>query len=168
MTPESIANAAVSVIGSFGALAGVLSRNKRLRGNIRDNLRLLDELQANSVIRDHTPAITWLSGRVALDVARLAKQPLGNPKRPISKGGVTLATVVAAGFGLWTYTLDKGGFVWYSLFPGTVVAITLFSILGMTTNREIPQDEGEPAKSELPTARSGDSDSAETEVAADS
>jgi hypothetical protein len=167
MTPESIASAAISVIGSLGGLGGILSRNKRLRSNIRDNLRLLDELQANSIIRDETPATNWLSARVALDVARLAKVPLGNLKTPIPKGGVAFAAIIGAGFGYWAYVLDKDGFDWYSLLPGTVVAMMIISIAGMTTNREIPQEENDSAEGGVPTARSADSASNETEVAAE-
>jgi hypothetical protein len=167
MTPESIASAVISVIGSLGGLGGILSKNRRLRSNIRDNLRLLDELQANPSIRDETPATSWLSAAVALDVARLAKVPLGNPKTPIPKGSIVWAAIIGTGFGYWAYVLDEDGFNWYSLLPGTVVAMMIISIFGMTTNREIPQEENDSVEREVPTAHGGDSVSNATEVAAE-
>ncbi|MGC5399322.1 hypothetical protein ACPXCP_26740 [Streptomyces sp. DT20] len=140
MTPEGIANAVVSVLAAAGTLAGVTSRTRRRRNEIKENLSLAEELQKNTILRDHTPAVAWLNGKIALDVAKLSGQPIGAPKKPIPKGGVTFATTFLLIFGGWTYWLNRDGFVWYSLVTGALAASMLISILGMTTNREIPPD----------------------------
>ncbi|WP_280696476.1 hypothetical protein [Kitasatospora sp. GP82] len=135
---ESVAKAVTAVVTPVVALAGVASRRKRLRNEIRENLALAEELQKNTILNEHTPVAVWLYGRIALDVAKLTGQPLGVPKKPIPKGSVVAAAVISAGFGWWVYLIDRGGFVWYSVFPGSVSVLMLISILGMTTNREIP------------------------------
>ncbi|QUC55559.1 hypothetical protein IOD14_01435 [Streptomyces sp. A2-16] len=140
MTPEGIANAVVSVLAAAGTLAGVTSRTRRRRNEIKENLALAEELQKNEILRDHTPAVAWLHGKIALDVARLSGQPIGAPKKPIPKGALIFATVLLLAFGGWTYWLNRDGFVWYSLVTGALAASMLISILGMTTNREIPPD----------------------------
>lgn len=70
-------------------------------------------------------AAAWLYGRIALDVAKLTGQPPGVPKKPIPKGAVMAAAVISAGFGWWACLIDRGGFVWYSVFPGSVSAMML-------------------------------------------
>ncbi|WP_329328729.1 hypothetical protein [Streptomyces luteogriseus] len=153
MTPEGIANAVVSVLAAAGTLAGVTSRTRRRRNEIKENLALAEELQKNTILRDHTPAVAWLHGKIALDVAKLSGQPIGAPKKPIPKGSVVFASVLLLGFGGWTYWLNRDGFVWYSLVTGALAASMLISILGMTTNREIPPDaEGEMPEGAHPLA----------------
>ncbi|WP_274563234.1 hypothetical protein [Streptomyces spiramyceticus] len=138
MTPEGIANAVVSVLAAAGTLAGVTSRTRRRRNEIKENLSLAEELQKNTILRDHTPVVAWLHGKIALDVARLSGQPIGALKKPIPKGAVVFAGILLVAFGGWTYWLNRDGFVWYSLVTGALAASMLISILGMTTNREIP------------------------------
>lgn len=141
MNPEGIANAVVSVLAAAGTLAGVTSRQRRRRNEIKENLILAEELQKNTILREHTPAVAWLHGKIALDVAKLAGQPTGAPKKRIPKGGVAFAGFFLLGFGGWTYWLNRDGFVWYSLVTGALAASMLISIFGMTTNREIPSGE---------------------------
>ena len=154
----------VAAIGTpLATLVGVGGRKRRLRNAIRENLELLEKLGEDEVIRDHTLARAWLQGRVTLDVARLAGQPLGAPKKPVQKGSVALATVLALGFGSWTWFIARDGFVWYSVFPGTVAFLFVISVFGMTTNRELPTDEAES----LPAgATPVQADSAQDEIAA--
>ncbi|MFE0331705.1 hypothetical protein ACFW08_33830 [Streptomyces sp. NPDC058960] len=142
MNPESIANAAATVVTSLGTFIGIASRRKRWRSEIRENLSLAEELEKNALIRDHTPALAWLHGKITLDVAKLSGQPLGTPKKPIPWGSVAFSFIVALAFGYWTYYLDEEGFVWYSIFPGAVAALLLISIMGSFVNREIPPESG--------------------------
>ena len=117
-----------------------MSRRRRLRNEIRDNISLLQEIQKDEVLREHTPAAGWIQGKVALDVAKLAGVPLGTPKKPIEKGSVAFAGVLAIGFSLWTFYIDRNGFIWYSVFPGIAAFLFWISIFGMITNRDLPPD----------------------------
>ncbi|MGW8722857.1 hypothetical protein ACWGNR_26615 [Streptomyces althioticus] len=138
MTPESIANAIAAVVASIGTLAGFASRRRRWRNEIRENLSLIEEINNNSLLKEHTPAIAWLTGKIAVDVAKLSGQPLGTPKKPIPWSNVFFSSIFGMGFGYWTYALNENEFVWYSVFPGTVAVLMLISLLGSFVNREIP------------------------------
>ncbi len=93
------------------------------------------------MLRDRTLAGAWLRGRITVDVARLSGQELGASKKPIPKGGLIMASILMLGFAYWTYVINARGFVWYSVFPGTVALLSVISILGMTTNRELAEGE---------------------------
>ena len=157
---DAIAKAVVTIGTPLAALIGFGSRRKRLRAEVRDNIALLEELRKDAVLSQHTPTIGWLAGKVIVDVARLSGEPLGPKKKPIPKGSVFVAFLFAAGAAWWTYTINRDGFVWYSVFPGTFAAAMLISILGMTTNRNLPADPELP-----PGATAIRSDTAEEQVA---
>ncbi len=162
MNVTAVAQAVATIATPVGALAGYFSREKRLRNRIRDNYSLLQDLEKNDVLREHTPIPTWLNGKIAIDVARLSGQPLGTPKKPIPKGGLTLAATILIAFTAWTYYIVHNAFVWYSVFPGLVAALMAVSILGMFTDRELPPQ----ANDELPPgAVPIRSDTAEEQIA---
>ncbi|MFD8811776.1 hypothetical protein ACFV23_09880 [Streptomyces sp. NPDC059627] len=147
MNPESIANAAATIVASLGTFFGIASRRKRLRGEIRENLTLSEELEKNALLRDQTPAVVWLNAKIALDVAKLSGQELGTPKKPIQWGSVTFISLMAASFGYWTYWLNREEFIWYSVFPGAISFLLFFSVYGQFLNREIlpkADDEEDP------------------------
>jgi hypothetical protein len=136
----------LATIGTpLAALIGIGGRRRRLRAEIRDNLALVEELRKNEIFAQHTPTVGWLAGKVVVDVARLSGEPLGPKKKPIPRGSVIFASVFALGAGWWTYLINRSGFEWYSIFPGTFAAVMLISIIGMTTNRELPADPELPA-----------------------
>ncbi|MFE0435342.1 hypothetical protein ACFW2K_10305 [Streptomyces nigra] len=144
MNPDSIANAIAAVAASLGTVVGFASRHRRWRNEIRENLSLIEEINNNTLLKEHTPAVAWLTGKIAVDVARLSGQPLGTPKKPIPWSNVVFSSTVSIGFGYWTYALSRDGFVWYALFPGVVTGLMLISVLGSFMNREIPPgSEGE-------------------------
>lgn len=162
MDPEGIAKSVVAVVAPLATLVRVGGRRRRLRNEIRENLALLGDLEKDDVLREHTPAAGWLQGRIALDVARLTGRPLGAPKKPIPWGSVVAAAVLTLVFGLWTLYIIRNGFVWYSVFPGTLAFLMAISIMGMTTNRELPPDE----TGELPAGATPiGSDSASDQIA---
>lgn len=140
MNPDTIAQTVAAVLAPLITLIGLASRHRRLRSAIRENLALLAELQKDEVLRDHTPACGWLQGKVAIDVAKLAGQPLGTPKKPIPKGSVAFAVILGAGFSFWTYYIVRNGFVWYSVFPGIAAFLMFVSVFGMVTDRELPPE----------------------------
>lgn len=130
----------ISIATPLAAVVGIGGRRRRLRAEVRDNLSLLEELKKDEILSTHTPAIGWIAGKIALDVARLSGQPLGARKKPVPRGAVIFAALLTVGLGYWTYVLTRDGFVWYSVFPGTGAALFAISILGMFTNRQIPDD----------------------------
>ena len=143
MDIEAIAKGAITVAAPLAALIGVGSRKRRLRNEIRENLALVAEIEKSEVLREHTPAAGWMQGRIVLDVAKLSGTQLGTLKKPIATGSVALAAVLAAGFGIWTYWINRDELVWYSVVPGTVSLLMVASFFGLFMNREIPPDEGE-------------------------
>lgn len=145
MDIEGAFKAAATVLTPLVAILGIGGRRRRLRGEIRENLALMHELQSEALLRDHTPALGWLGGKVALDIARLAGQPLGQRKKPLPKGSIVMAAVLGLVFGALTGFIVRDGFVWYAIFPGTISALCLISIFGMFMGREIPDDPATPA-----------------------
>ncbi|TVT19318.1 hypothetical protein FNH05_35050 [Amycolatopsis rhizosphaerae] len=141
--PENLAKIVTTVVVPILTLIGFGSRRRRLRNEIKDNLELVREIEKHQILQEHTLASGWLQGRIALDVARLSGVKLGTPKAPIPKGSVVFAGVLALGFAIWTYWLDRNGFVWYSIFPGLVSILMLISIVGNLTNRQLPPNEVE-------------------------
>lgn len=137
---EAITKAILTVVIPLLTMIGFGSRRMRLRNEIRENLTLVDEIEKHEPLREHTPAVIWLQGRIALDVAKISGQNLGTPKAPIQKGSVAFAAVLAFAFGTWTYLLNSDGFIWYSVFPGIVAGLMLLSILGLVMNRELPPE----------------------------
>ena len=119
-------------------------RQKALRDQIAGELELLASVEKNQILNDHTGAPTWLHGKILLDIAKLTGVPIGTKKKPIPWGSVILAGVFCGGLSVWTYILNSGGFVWYSLIPGIFAVLFAVSILGLVTNREIPPGEGLP------------------------
>jgi len=126
------------------ALIGLGSRRRRLRYEIRENLALVKLIEDDELLRDHTPAAAWLQGKITVDVARLSGRSLGTPKKPIPWASLVVAAICGASLAAWTLYIDRNGFVWYSVFPGLVAFLMMMSILGMTTNRQLPPDQNLP------------------------
>jgi hypothetical protein len=141
MNLDSWVKLVLSIAVPLLAAIGIGSRRRVLRAEIRENLELVKLLAEDEILSAHTPARGWLQGKIAVDVARLAGQRLGNPKKPIMWGSVVLAALLAVGFGGWTYWLDHDGFVWYSAFPALAAFLFMISIAGQFMNRELPTSE---------------------------
>ncbi|MFI7022224.1 hypothetical protein ACIBMZ_05820 [Micromonospora sp. NPDC049900] len=145
MNIETVVQAATAIAAPAAAIAGLSSRKRRLRAEIRDNLALAGELDQNNILREHTPVSVWMHGRIALDVARLTGQSLGTPKKPIPKTSVFFTSVFVIMFAGWTYLLNRDGFIWYSIFPALAAFLLAVSVFGMLLNRQLP-----PEQSHLP------------------
>lgn len=141
---EAITKAVVAVVVPLATLIGVGGRRARLRREVRDNLAVVRELEQDPVLRDHTPAAAWLQGKIAVDVARLAGHRLGTPKKPIPWGTVIVTLLLTIGFAAWAWYINRGGFVWYSAFPGLAAALLFISMLGQFAGRELPPDDDLP------------------------
>lgn len=137
--------AGLAVVLPILTAVGIGSRRSRLRNEIRENLALVEEVQKHALLSDHTLSSAWLQGRIATDIARLTGQTGGKKEKPIQKGSAGLALVLALAFGYWTWSIDRDGFVWYSVFPGTVSALMAISFWGHFVNRDLIDD------SDLPT-----------------
>lgn len=145
MDLDAIAKAAITVGAPLAGLIGLGGGRRRLRAEIRDNLALVDELQKDPIFSQHTPTVGWLAGKIVVDIARLAGQPLGPKKKRIPWGSIVSAALLGLGTGLWTYAIDREGFLWYSVFPGTFALAMFISIWGMFINRQLPADPELPA-----------------------
>lgn len=138
---EAIAKGIVAIGTPLGAAFGFLSRRRRLRSDIRDNLALAEEIEKHDLLRDHTLASGWLQGRIALDIARITGQDLGAARKPINWSSVVIGAlffVLSAG---GTYLLTRDGFVWYSVFPATFAFLCLIAVVQDFTNRELPPED---------------------------
>lgn len=136
--------AALAVGAPAATVVGIGGRKRRLRNEVRENLALAEQIEKSERLREFSLVSGWLHGRIALDVARLTDQDLGSDKKPIPWSSVALAATFAAGFGFWTYWINRDHFVWYSVFPGIVAALFGISILGLFTNREKSPEEYGP------------------------
>ncbi|MCO8271539.1 hypothetical protein M1L60_13145 [Actinoplanes sp. TRM 88003] len=121
----------------------MLSRKRRLRTNIKENLALAEELDTNTVLKEHTPVALWMHKRIVVDVARLTGEKLGTPKKPVAWGTVVFALILAGLLGAVTYYWNRNDFAWYSIFPATISALLLISVAGMFMNRDIAPDSAE-------------------------
>jgi hypothetical protein len=138
---EGIAKASAAVVAPVGTLIGVGSRRRRLRNEIRENLALVKAIEQDDILREHTPAAGWLQGKITVDVAKLAGRSLGTPLKPIPWGSVVFAAIWFAALAAWTLYVSRDGFVWYSVFPGLGAFLMIVSIVGMTTNRQLPPEQ---------------------------
>jgi hypothetical protein len=138
---NALVQAFAAIAAPLISLATFFSRSTRRRNNIRENLVLVQELDKDEILREHSPAAIWLRTKITIDVAKLAGQQLVN-KKPVPKASVYLASVLSLGFGYWTYYLNRNEFVWYSLFPGIAAFLFAVSIYGMFIDREILPEEG--------------------------
>jgi hypothetical protein len=151
MNPDTIAQAVAVVLTPLVSLIGYFSRRRRLRGEIRDNLSLLQELDRDDVLREHSQASAWLRGKITVDVAKLSGQPLGTPKKPVPKGSVVFASLLCVGLSFWTYYINRNGFLWYSIFPAVFAVLLAISVFGMFIGRELPPSEEAPSKEHDPS-----------------
>lgn len=138
MNPDAIAQTVAAIAAPLISLITFFSRRRRLRNEIRENLALIQELEQDEVLHEHSPAAMMLRGKVTVDVARLAGQPLGTPKKPIPWGSVVFAGLLCAGLAFLTYLLNYKGFSWFSLIPGVLAFLLGLSVWGMFINRELP------------------------------
>ena len=138
VNPDTLVQAIAGVVASLISLITFFSRRRRLRNEIRENLALVQELDKDEILKEHSPASLWLRGKITIDVAKLSGQPLGTPKKPVSKSSVFFSSVLCLGLSYWTYDINCYAFAWYSLIPGVFAFLFAVSVYGMFVNREIP------------------------------
>jgi hypothetical protein len=138
---DGILKVAASVGGSAAVIERLLGKKRRVRNEIRENLELVGTIAASPAAVDLRSPSGWLQGQIAVDIARLAGHKLGTDKKPVPKGSVFLAVVLAAAFGGWTFLIVRDGFVWWAVFPGFAAFLFVVSVFGMFTDRDIPPEE---------------------------
>jgi hypothetical protein len=141
MDVETVAKAALAIGAPLATVIRLGGRQRRLRNDIRENLALVEDVEKHDLLRNYSLASGWLQGRIALDVARLTGQQLDNPKKPINKGSLVFGLILTLAFAAWTYSLNRDAFVWYSVFPGVVAVVCGLAVVGMFTDREVPQED---------------------------
>jgi hypothetical protein len=152
-----------ALLNPLTAAIDFLTPQRRVRGNVRDNLALLQELEKDDALRE-TEAPAWLREQIVRDVARLSRQVQEAPKKPIEWGSLLAYIVFVAGFGFWTYWLNRNAYDWHSVLTGTVALLFMFAVLGSVTSREVPEKPEVPKPADDPA--SDDSGSTE-DVAAE-
>lgn len=133
----SIAEVLVIIGGPAAAAIGLGGRRRRLRVDVRENLSILEKVRSDPLLTDHTPAIGWLSSRIAADVAKISGFSINGAKKPVPVGPAIFTALVALVLGLWTYLIVRDGFVWYAVFPATGSALMLVTWFGMFMNRTV-------------------------------
>jgi hypothetical protein len=133
-----LGQALVGMLAAVTTLIGAANRRHRRRNSVKEDLKLLDELENTKSLLDRDWALDMLKDRIALDVARLSGVKLGTPKKPIPWGTAIFTAVSSLGLGYWTYILDLHSFNWYSLIPGTLATLLGISFFGQFVDREQP------------------------------
>jgi hypothetical protein len=160
VNPNLIAKAVAVVMAPLISLVTFFSKTRRLRNEIRENLSLIQELDKDAILQEHSPAAMWLRGKVTIDVAKLTGQSLGNDKKPVPKTSVILGSICCIGLSYWTYYLNRNTFNWYSIITGVFAFLSSMLVYGSFLDREIipPEDRVETSES----ADNSDDDPTET------
>jgi hypothetical protein len=124
---EALINSISEVLAALVARFGYVGRPRR-RANLRDEIKLLEELRASPAFGPDTDSARFLTNHIANEVARYAGVL---KKRKIPWGTVALSAVIGLPFSYWTYTMVQDGFVWYSVFPGLVAAFFVVGGFGV-------------------------------------
>lgn len=124
---EALVNSISEVLAALFARFGYVGRPRR-RANLRDEIKLLEELRESPAFGADTDSARYLTNHIANEVARYAGVL---KKRKVPWGTVFLSAIIGLPFTYWTYTMVRDGFVWYSVFPGLVAAFFVIGGLGV-------------------------------------
>jgi hypothetical protein len=136
---EALVNAISEFLAAIFARFGYVGRTRH-RANIRDDLELLEQLRDSPAFGAESGAAQVLSEHINGQVARYSRV---EQKQKIQWGSVAAAAIIGIPLGYWTYKLNQDGFLWWSLFPGTLSGLMLIAALGLLFNRDAPSDESE-------------------------
>jgi len=137
--------ALVSSISEF--LAAIIARfgyvgRPRRRTNIRDELKLLDEIRSSQAFGVESESAHHLSSHISNEIARYSGVVR---KRKVPWGTVIISAIIGLPALYLTFTLVQDGFVWYSIFPGLVAAFFVIGGLGVLfTGDDSEQPEASP------------------------
>lgn len=149
---EALVNAITELLAAIFGRFGYVGRPRR-RANIRDEIKLLDEIKSSSNFGPESESAQQLADHIAQEVARYSGVLR---KRKIPWGTVVFCAVIGLPLGYWTYALVRNGFVWYAIFPGFFGGFFLIAGLGVLATgddsaaKEAKTDEG---KASAPPAK---------------
>lgn len=138
MGMETLVKAASDFLAAILSTLGFIGRPRR-RAGIRDDLDLLERLRSSPDFGPDSASHRFLTERVTFEVARLSGVELSRKKK-IPWSGVVMALIIGAPLAYWTFTLDRDGFRWLSLLPGTFAALMFIAVLGMLFDRDESSD----------------------------
>lgn len=124
---EALINSISEMLAALFARFGYVGRPRR-RANLRDEIKLLEELRGSPAFGAETDSARYLTNHIANEVARYAGVL---KKRKIPWGTVVLCAVIGLPFSYWTYTMVRDDFVWYSVLPGLVAGFFVIGGLGV-------------------------------------
>jgi hypothetical protein len=149
---EGLIKAVADVFAAiFGALGFV--GKPRLRHAIHDDIQLLDQLGTHPSFGSTSWPYVALMNRTALNVGKLAGVDASGKK--IQWGSVLWGSVMGLPLAFWTYSLNKHGFHWYSIFPGFFAFFFLVGTIGMIASPESTIEESDVDAGELEDAGVG-------------
>lgn len=116
--PESVSRAIMDFFGEVCRTFGFIGRPRR-RADIREDLRLLGELDASPQLTQEAKEATkfWLNNQIILQVAAYADVDLRTVRRKVQWGAVFFSTCFWAPLGWLTYHLVSIGDGWWATFP---------------------------------------------------
>ncbi|HEX3360993.1 MAG TPA: hypothetical protein VHS74_08390 [Solirubrobacterales bacterium] len=154
---EALVNAITELLAAIFGRLGYVGRPRR-RENIRDEMKLLDEIRSSSNFGAESASAQHLADHIAEEVARYSGVLR---KRKIPWGTVVFCAVLGLPFSYWTYTMVRDGFVWYAIFPGvvggffTLAGLALLATGDDSADKQTKTDGGNVPAAPARSARSG-------------
>ena len=124
---EALVNAITELLAAIFGRLGYVGRPRR-RENIRDEIKLLDEIRSSSNFGAESESAQYLTDHITQEVARYSGVLR---KRKIPWGTVVFCAVIGLPLAYWTFTMVRNGFVWYAIFPGFIGGFFVVAGLGV-------------------------------------
>lgn len=139
---DALVNAISELLAAIFGRLGYVGRPRR-RANIRDEIKLLDEIRSSSIFGSDSESARQLTDHIAQEVARYSGVIR---KRRIPVGSVIICAVLGLPAAYVTYRMVRDGFVWYSIFPGIIAGFFIFGGLAILFTGD--DSKGELAKTD--------------------
>ncbi len=123
----------------FNAAFSVLipsARRARLRSGIREDLKLLTDLEGRDPFRAGTATYDAVVERIKSDVARLSRVRPEGSRPKVDPGTVVVGALLSASFSYWTWRIahhahEAGhGLQWYGWLIGVLAGIFAIGTIG--------------------------------------
>ena len=133
-----LANSVADFLAAISRSISFIGRDARRRSEIREDLRLLEELDASPHLDDDNKRVTrfWLNNHVVLRVAEYSRVDLRTVRRKVPWSSVILCSCIWIPLGWLTFHLVERGYGWRAAFPAVPAAFFAVATLGMLFNAE--------------------------------